>query len=264
MTLTPEQVNHFRTFGFLMLRRLFTRDEAATMKVEANDIMAEARGGRPMDEMTWQALQPFFERRPFMASLPADDRIYGPAQSLCGENCQLIGTDGHLHVGDTPWHGGDGEDHMTELVPNVKIAFYLDALTRDTGALRVVPGSHRLTDPDPYTILRARNEDPGFRPCGVDPRDVPSVCLETQPGDVIFFTEDLLHAAFGGGPGRHQCCIAFFADPTTDAQRELIHRLYGKYRFALHPAESYVNSDNPRLRQIVSRLVQWGFEMSQV
>ena len=264
MTLTAEQVNHFRTFGFLMLRGLFTRDEAATMKAEANDIMAEARGGGPMDETTWQSLQPFFERRPFMASLPADDRIYRPAQALCGENCQLIGTDGHLHVGDTPWHGGDGEDHMTELVPNVKIAFYFDALTRDTGALRVVPGSHRLVDPDPYKILRSRNTDPDFRPFGVHPRDIPCVYLETQPGDVAFFTEDLLHAAFGGGSGRHQCCISFFADPTTDAQRRLINNLYSKYRFAMHPAKSYVNSDNPRLRKIVSRLVEWGFETSNV
>ena len=264
MDLTTEQVSHFQTFGFLLLRELFTGDEASLMKQEASDIMAEARGGGSVDSTKWQPVQPFFERRPFLASLPADDRIYGPAQSLCGQNCQLIGTEGNLHVGDTPWHGGGHGKDMTSVMPNVKIVFYMDSMTADTGALRVIPGSHRLLLPDPYEILRSRNDAPGFRPFGISPQDIPCVCIETKPGDVIFFTEDTLHAAFGGLPGRHQHAVSFYADPQTDEQRQYIHDLYAKFRFSLHPAESYVNSDNPRLRSIVSRAVEWGFETSKL
>ena len=262
MSLTPENVKHFRTFGFVIQRGLLTVDEAGTMKAEAEDAMAEARGGGPIDQTTWQALQPFFERRPFMASLPADDRIYTAAQALCGENCQLIGTEGNLHVGDTPWHGG--QDNTTARIPNVKIVFYVDTLTKNTGTLRVIPGSHLFLDPDPYSILRGRSSDADFRPFGLHPRELPCVVLETQPGDVIFFTEDTLHAAFGGAPGRHQHACSFYTDPANQAQRQYIHDLYRKFRFALHPAQSYINSDNPRLRRIVSRAVEWGFETSNV
>jgi ectoine hydroxylase-related dioxygenase (phytanoyl-CoA dioxygenase family) len=264
VSLSPEQVNHFRTFGFVLMPGLLTADEAALMKDEADDMMAEARGGAAVDQTKVQAVQPFFERRPFMASLPADDRIYGASQSLCGENCQLMGTEGNLHVGDTPWHGGGEEHNMTAVMPNVKIVFYVDRLTRDTGALRVIPGSHRPPRPDPYEILRQRNDDADFRPFGVAPREIPCVCLDTQPGDVIFFTEDTLHAAFGGAPGRHQHAVSFYADPETDKQRRHIHDLYARFRFGLHPAESYINSENPRLRRIVSRAVEWGFESSKV
>ena len=39
--LTPGQIAHFETFGFLVLRQLFTPDEAATIKREADDIRGE-------------------------------------------------------------------------------------------------------------------------------------------------------------------------------------------------------------------------------
>ena len=37
---------------------------------------------------------------------------------------------------------------------DIKIPFYLDPLTRDTGALRVIPGSHRVGEPYADTIER--------------------------------------------------------------------------------------------------------------
>ena len=45
--LTPEQIDHFETFGFLVLRQLFTPEEAAIMKREAIEIFDEVRGGKP-------------------------------------------------------------------------------------------------------------------------------------------------------------------------------------------------------------------------
>ena len=42
--ITAEQVAHFRTFGFLVFRQLFTPDEVDLMRREALEIMAEERG----------------------------------------------------------------------------------------------------------------------------------------------------------------------------------------------------------------------------
>jgi len=42
-----------------------------------------------------------------------------------------------------------------------------------------------------------------------------------------------------------------------------IESLYERYKYGLHPAESYVNSDRPGIRRMVSRLVEWGFETSK-
>ena len=59
--LTPDQVDHFETFGFLVLKQVFSKDEVTTMRCEADEIMSEKRNGAPLDLNTRQAVQPFFE-----------------------------------------------------------------------------------------------------------------------------------------------------------------------------------------------------------
>ena len=260
--LTPDQIAHLHTFGFLVLRRLFTPDEVALIEREAEEIMAAARQGHPFDPTTTQAVQPFFERRPFMAGLAADDRIYSLGEDVLGPDFLLDGTEGNFHVGDTPWHGGSGR--QTRILPEIKIAFYPQPLAKDSGCLRVIPGTHRTSDPDPFQILRQRHDDPDGRPFGLHPSEVPCVLIETEPGDVVVFFEDTLHAAFGGAPGRHQHAINFVTNPKTDEQLSLLHELYEQHRFGFHPAESYIHSKEPRLRRIVGRLVELGFKSSKV
>ena len=70
--LSPGQIAHFDTFGFLVLRQLFTPEEAAIMKREAIEIFDEVRGGKPFTGEKWEQVQPFFERKPFLSQLPAD------------------------------------------------------------------------------------------------------------------------------------------------------------------------------------------------
>ena len=58
---------------------------------------------------------------------------------------------------------------------HIKIAFYLDVLTGDTGSLRVIPGSHLLDDVFAATVTEMVG--------GMDGPSVPAVALETVPGD---------------------------------------------------------------------------------
>ena len=69
MELTCDQKDFFETFGFLVFRQLLSLDEVATMLRESDDIMEEVRGGSAFDGRKWQAVQPFFERRPFLPQL---------------------------------------------------------------------------------------------------------------------------------------------------------------------------------------------------
>src|SRR6185295_19576571 len=99
-----------------------------------------------------------------------------------------MGSDGNLYVGDTGWHS----DGWNASILNIKLAFYLDPVTRDTGALRVIPGSHRMGDQFADRVQRE------IYKCsenwGMAGRDIPSVALETQPGDVVLFNHNLKHA----------------------------------------------------------------------
>ena len=169
--LTPGQIAHFETFGFVVLSQHFTPEEVAIMKQESDELFDEVRGGTRFTGEKWEPVQPFFERRPFMSRVPEDDRIYNIGVDLLGPDFILEVTEGNLHVGDTPWHG-DPPDEAS--IRHPKITFYTEPVTRETGCLRVIPGSHRNGPPDAYDTLRNANYDPDFRPFGLAPSEVPS------------------------------------------------------------------------------------------
>jgi len=255
--LTAGQIAHFETFGFVVLRQLFTPEEMATIKRESDEIFDEVRGGAPFAGEERQAVQPFFERRPFLAGLAADDRIYGIGEDLLGPDFVLDGTEGNLHVGETAWHGSAPRKGY---VLETKITFYPEPVTRETGCLRVVPGSHRPMSPDPYAPLRDLKRDSDFRPFGMRPSEIPSYAIESQPGDVLVFTENLLHASFGGHAGRHQHAISFFRNPQTEEELAYVRHMYDIANYSFRPSTSYINNESPRIRRMVSRLVEWGFK----
>ena len=258
--LTPEQIAHYETFGFLVLRQVLRQDEVATICREATEILDEDRGGTPFAGEKRDSVVPFFERRPFLAQLPADDRIYGIAESLLGPDFFLLATEGSVHVGDTAWHGVGASP---EVLPHVKIAFYLERLTSATGWLRIIPGSHMSK----FGALLEEVQEPGDADrllFGVPQRDLPCVALESEPGDLVVFTEDVHHASFGGRPGRQQHGVSFMANPTTEVDVAFLRDVYSRMKYSLHPAESYINSDSPRLRRMVEPLLELGFETSKV
>ena len=251
--LSEAQKLHLHTFGYLPLREVFSPDEAATIRRESEEIFADDVGVKLPDDR--HAVQPFFERLPFGSTLVDDDRIYGIGEDLLGPDFYLIGTEGNLHNGDTPWHGpGDWDVEFR----SVKIALYMDSLTKENGCLRVVPGSHRKGSPDMLDPLRQRNDDTDFRPFGLLPSEVPSVALESQPGDLLVFSENLLHASFGGAERRHQHAINFMENPDTEKKLEAVMTLYNNARFSLRPSESHVTSDSPRVRRLVSKNLELG------
>ena len=142
--LTSGQIAHFETFGFVILRQVFNAEEVAIMRRESDEIFAEDRNGGPVTNTT-QAVQPFFERKPYLSTLVDDDRIYEIGVDLLGPDFILDQTEGRLRAGDTSWHGAGRAEHELR---TVKINFYTGELTKDTGALRFVPGSHKASDPD--------------------------------------------------------------------------------------------------------------------
>ncbi len=254
--LSEDQKQFFYAFGYLVLRGVFTSDEMAVIKRESDEIFQENAGVKLSTGRA--ALQPFFERRPFMAGLVADDRIYSIGEDLLGSDFFLIGTEGNLHAGDTLWHGGGLWD---ETVKSVKIAFYPESLTSATGSLRVVPGSHRRGSPDLLEPLRHGSDNPQLKPFGLQQSEVPSVALELQPGDLAVFTENILHAAFGGHDGRHQHAINFMENPSTQSKQREVRDFYEVSRYSLRPSESYVNSDNPRIRRLVAKNLELDFDI---
>jgi hypothetical protein len=142
--LSEQQLNFFHTFGYLGFPQLMA-DRAAEIVNEFEAVWAgrgSGHNGKTHDGTARSCIVPFIDQRERLASLIDDPRIHGIATSLLGDDFNYMGSDGNYYVGDTRWHS----DGWHKEILHIKLAFYLDPLTAETGALRVIPGSHRLGD----------------------------------------------------------------------------------------------------------------------
>jgi len=254
--LTEEQVAHFRAFGFVVQRQLFSPEEMNAVYRDFDDVMVEERKGEPFTGQKTQSVLWFMERRPFLTSLAEDDRIYRVVEQLLGPDFLWVLSDAHLFVGDTEWHSAT--DGTLPVLDHVKVVIYPDPLTSDTGCLRVIPGSHLPEYQQHLNPLKEQFGDASKRPFGVTGAEVPAYAFESRPGDVIFASENLWHASFGGRPGRRMFNINIYEDPTTAEQVEYIRDLRQDSTAMFYPHESFLNSDRPRIRGMVQRYVDLG------
>ncbi len=112
---------------------------------------------------------------PRLCTLFEHPRIVEVLDVLHGPGWSHDGGDGSLYAGDTPWHSDASGREGQNVCRHIKVAFYLDALTRSTGALRVIPGSHHL--PETFSRLLDEAELWASTPSmlGVDAAAVPAV-----------------------------------------------------------------------------------------
>lgn len=274
--ITAEQIVHFQTFGFLGLKQAFSPEEMGEIGRVFDDLLEEDRRGQPaLDEKQqsrYHRLQSVYgiaERHPTLTGLVADDRIYEPVCQLLGDGCRWLCSEGHRYLGDTRWHpdGGSTQDYFF-----IKVSLYLDPLTKDTGCLRVIPGSHRSPLHEDLKHLGDR-EGPADRPTpqiNLAGPEVPSFPLESTPGDIFFLNMNLWHASFGGQPGRRHLTLNFTPEPTLPEHIALLKKDYQGVLNLMEQvqhghlgrvfSDAFLQSDNPRIQRLVSTWVEWGLK----
>lgn len=140
---------------------------------------------------------------------------------------------------------------------HIKIAFYLDDLTRETGALRVIPGSHILDDVYASRVTQLVGTG------GADGSLLPATAVETKPGDVVVFNHNCKHASFGGGGKRRMftmnLCQRYPQEKLGDLRaylegiaRFLVDRPYGEIMIATAGPERS-GCSAPRMLLVVLR-----------
>ena len=204
--LTHQQLAFFDTFGYLYCPGLLA--DCATQIIDEFETVWAAHGGghhgQRHDGKQRSCIFPFPDLSEYLSSLLDDPRIHDIAASICGDDFNYTSGDGNFYAGDTRWHS-DG--YQADRIQSIKIAFYLNPLTRNTGALRVIPGSHRVGDAFADAVEREIRESNKI--WGLEGRDVPAMILETTPGDIVVFNHNLKHAAFGGAERRSMYTMNF-------------------------------------------------------
>ena len=103
MRLNDAQVNHFKVFGFVVLRQFFSQDELGGLDSEFEEVLASDRQGESFDGAKRHTVQGFVEKRPLLTEY-LEQRICEPIQQLLGADCVWMGSDANLYVGDSGWH----------------------------------------------------------------------------------------------------------------------------------------------------------------
>ena len=194
----------FDSFGFVHLPGFFSADRIGVIEEEFESLWV---GAQPLDQggivaggdtqSSSKRIAAFIDRRARLAALLDDERVCGLAGLLLGEGWSFCGSDGNLYNGDSGWHS-DGYNKAAGR-RHVKLAIYLDPLTAEDGALRVMPGTHLTGDVYADTIEAQRRRSSAV--WGIAAPDIPCVVLDSAPGDLIAFNHNLKHASFGGGRG---------------------------------------------------------------
>ena len=207
--LTKQQLAHFETFGFIIMRHAFTAKELAIIDDEYERGLTSAYAHAPFDGTVRHWTNMLGSDTPFFATLLEDARFYEVAEQLYGEDVLAESSSANRYIGNTLWHP-DHQIDANEDSFGIKLAFYLDPVDGQSGALRVIPGSHRNPLHDG---VRA-----GLERLGKEISEIPGHVCESKPGDVVAFDTRLWHATWGGAEGRRMCSVSYYSNPKTTGE----------------------------------------------
>jgi len=214
--LSEQQKHFFHTFGFLHLPGVL-QEEIGWITDEFEAVFADRKTNH--DGKTRAMVVPFIDQRERLCTLLDHPTIVAVASGLLGDDFNYVAGDGNYYVGDTSWHS----DGFHNIGKYIKIALYLDEVKRDTGCLRVIPGTHR---PD-LTNWEARQAANAQELWGIAQSEVPCVALETKPGDIAVFNHNIMHASFGGSHRRRMFTLNLSAHCHTPEEIEELKNYIG-------------------------------------
>jgi hypothetical protein len=212
--LSPAQIEHYQTFGFVILRSYFSPQEVAALLEESTRKLTVEYRHRVFDG----TLRHFCcmnddEMAPTSARLLEDARFFDVAEQLIGGPALPMWNDANRYVDAiTGWHPDVPIEPWGMRLPAVKFCHYLQPLRAQSGALRVIPGSHHQPYHDHIKRFLGSQQPPT--------EAVPAMVCETDPGDVVVFSTPTWHASVGGLPDRRLSTIAYYPCPRTTEDRD--------------------------------------------
>ncbi|MEO6846303.1 MAG: phytanoyl-CoA dioxygenase family protein [Chthoniobacterales bacterium] len=241
MQLTAQQINFFETFGYLKLPQAFKND-LAWIDREFEQVFVDR--GIVHDGTKRSVIVPFVDQREKLCGLLDHPVVLNAAKSLLDPDFNYVGSDGNYYSGDTVWHRDSSQAHLHGKY--LKMAFYLDPVGKENGALRVIPGSHRVDIPYWNEVKPEKSQELwGIKPC-----EVPVQILNSEPGDLLIFNHSILHASFGGSKSRRMFTLNLCRHASTEEEmNELEHYVRG-HNCCLHSELMRNTANTERMKHL--------------
>lgn len=215
MTLTAQQVEQFRTLGYLALPHFFTAREVAALQAEIARFKREGRlrnvateGDGKTHSATKANLQliPLFDKSDLLRALPFEAKVTQAVGQLIGERFVL-----HLdqlflkparHGLGTSWHQDNAYFKIADPLKGTAMWIAAHDATLANGTICVVPESFK----EEYPHSRDPHSDHHIRCYPPEERAVP---VELEAGGVAFFCYGTAHCTGANHTDRERAGIAF-------------------------------------------------------
>jgi hypothetical protein len=264
---TDQQLDHYRTFGFLVLPTYLNQQETIALTGELDHALRDAFGAHLDQRPSLGGIEGHYlpmmsrHRTPVSLALVEDPRFLDTAHRLLDAPVLPTYAEGNLLFGQAGFHDDDGTGST-----GVKFVAYLEPLTATTGALRLMPGSHHPAFAASLQGWERRNPVLDADELRRQLAGIPCHVAETRPGDVIAFDWHTWHASTGG-TDRHQWTISYAKDPRTTEETKRLQDFFG----SIVPEgdepydQDWLNADpaNPQRAALIARMRELGmFEIA--
>ncbi len=195
-SLSANEIRFYRSYGYLALPGLISRDAAERLADEVLQVMAGLGLSRASLSRASTSKDKLRQSKQYLAGSVMDRLIH--SEALREIAAQLMGGPSTLYLPFTAVKSGGGggrfhfhqDNQYTRFDgPGINIWFALGEMTPENGCLQVAPASHLAGTFDP---VESEDKD-GHRTVAVEPEDF--LPIRMLPGDAIAFTRLTLHGS---------------------------------------------------------------------
>lgn len=212
---TIGQQRHFRTFGFLQRRQVLDNASFDAIVQDYHRAMRSDDLRLPFNEL---GQLPAFvascmsEASTTIVDLATHEETMILAESLLGRPAICVHAFAYQRSEDTRWHS----DNIDATYQGLKLYVNLESVDANSGALRVIVGSHR--DGIRRNLIPGRYET-AEQQFELAAAELPATVLTSQPGDINAFDLSIWHAVCGSRTHRRVIELTYYQAPESARER---------------------------------------------
>ena len=210
-----ERQRHFGTFGFVQVRQALTKSRLKSLVEDYHRTMDTNELRLPINEL---GQAPAFVSACMgyasasIVDLATNEQSLVFAEALLGGPAICVQAAAYQRSGDTRWHS----DNLDARYKGLKLYINLDPVDENSGALRVIVGSH--LEQTRRSLLPKRYEA-AEQQFGLAADQLPATILSSEPGDLSAFDLRIWHAVCGTRSLRRIVELTYYKAPQTPSER---------------------------------------------
>jgi len=228
MQFTPEQINQFKTEGYLAVPQFWNADEVRAMQLELKrlqhdgllrNVATEGDGKTTSNTKANLQLCPMYHKSNFYRAMAFAPKVIEAISQLIGDPFLL-----HLdqvflkpgrHGAGTNWHQDNAYFKISNPLMGTAMWTAVHEANEANGTMRIIPGSFK----ERYEHSRDPDSDHHIR---CYPPEERAKLIELPAGGVLFFAYGVAHATGANNTDRERAGVALHFFRTDYAQDELI------------------------------------------